>query len=332
MERAIIHSNIKKEDLQPRQLLKKYKDLLKEEIPIYFPKNELTGFMCPVKPDDHFIESFLALKMNYSITNTYQNIFLNPRPKSDSLDSFYKNSKARQFWFSELWPKTQNIRNEKIISKYIEWIKRFIDQFFFDRENLIISEFSPNHWGFLELFKDIYPKIEYEMIQPNFNKELCEVFSSVKYGEYDESLKDIILMFEAIDRSIDPLSLFKKASSKLKPGGLCFITTHLSSGFEIKILKENSEVFIPPEKMNIFSYEGIIKLIDIDGSFEILEFSTPGVLDVSNVKEKLNKSHDFSFIDYILKVRQGDNFDKSLLEFIQMNRLGTFGRLVLRKK
>ena len=139
-------------------------------------------------------------------------------------------------------------------------------------------------------------------------------------------------MFEAIERSVDPLSLFKKASSKLKPGGLCFITTHLSSGFEIKILKEASEVFIPPEKMNIFSYEGIAKLIEIDGSFDILEFSTPGVLDVSNVKEKLNKSHDFSFIDYILKVRQGQNFDKSLLEFIQMNRLGTFGRIVLRKK
>ena len=49
------------------------------------------------------------------------------------------------------------------------------------------------------------------------------------------------------------------------------------------MLGHKSEIFVPPERMNIFSYKGLKGLIEKMNGFEILEFSTPSVLDIPNV-------------------------------------------------
>ena len=71
----------------------------------------------------------------------------------------------------------------------------------------------------------------------------------------------------------------------LKPGGLCFITCLLSSGFDVLVMGQDSGIFLPPERMNFLSYDGMNTILDKVGGFEILEFSTPGVLDVQNIIE-----------------------------------------------
>ena len=84
--------------------------------------------------------------------------------------------------------------------------------------------------------------------------------------------------------------------------------------------------------MNLLSFEGMNALIDKVGGFEILEFSTPGVLDIANVTKQLNDVNNMNFFQYIFKQRQDSELVGSFQDFLQMNRLGTFGRLVLRKK
>ena len=151
-------------------------------------------------------------------------------------------------------------------------------------------------------------------------------------NKIDASSLDVVFLFESLDRSIDPFLVLQKALNSLKPGGLCFITCILSSGFEVQLLGQESEIFVPPERMNIFSYEGMNALIDKVGGFEILEFSTPGVLDIANVTKQLNDVNNMNFFQYIFKRRQDSELVGSFQDFLQMNRLGTFGRLVLRKK
>ena len=63
----------------------------------------------------------------------------------------------------------------------------------------------------------------------------------------------------------------------------------------------------------------------------MLEFSTPGVLDIPNVIKKLDKIENSSFFNYILTLRKDPVLIESFQDFLQLNRLGTFGRLVLRK-
>ena len=54
--------------------------------------------------------------------------------------------------------------------------------------------------------------------------------------------------------------------------------------------------------MNLLSYEGMSVLIEKLKGFDILEFSTPGVLDIPNVIKHLEDQCDSKFlIVYLLK-------------------------------
>ena len=83
--------------------------------------------------------------------------------------------------------------------------------------------------------------------------------------------------------------------------------------------------------MNVLSFEGMSKLIAQTDQLDTIEFSTPSVLDISNVIEKLTNDDGTSFFHYILKRRGDPELLSSFQDFLQLNRLGTFGRLVLRK-
>ena len=72
-------------------------------------------------------------------------------------------------------------------------------------------------------------------------------------------------------------------------------------------------------------------LIKQSNLFEILEFSTPGVLDIPNVINQLDQLNVPAFFHYIFKQRQDMELINSFQNFLQQNLLGTFGRLVLKK-
>ena len=110
------------------------------------------------------------------------------------------------------------------------------------------------------------------------------------------------------------------------------MTCHLSSGLEVKVLGENSDIFVPMERINLLSFEGMNALIENVGELEILEFSTPAVLDIPNLESKLKQTGGNTFFKYIFDVRKDEKLLESFQDFLQLNRLGSYGRLVLRKK
>ena len=332
MERAVIHSDLKKQEIQPQLLLKKYLTLLKKDIKKMLPVGSLQEATCPVTGEREVQESFRKMGMQYHIGRTLGNIYLSPRPTMDVLKAFYRESAAREFWLTKLWPQTQDVRQEKIILSQLEWVQGFILQFFSERK-LFMAEYLPNHWGYYISAKDLFLESDYKLVESLFDPSTAreKVSDSEMTNEVNDSSLDVTFLFEGLDRSIEPIVILQKVFNSLKPGGLCFITCLLSSGFEVQVLGRESEIFVPPERMNLFSYEGMNALIDKMGGFEVLEFSTPGVLDIPNVLKQIDQVNDAAFFSYILKNRQDVELVSSFQDFLQMNRLGTFGRLVLKK-
>ena len=331
MERAIIHSNLKKEEIQPDYLVKNYQALIEEDIQSLFPENMLKMSFCPVTNEKELSDTFSKFGMKYNISHSLGNIYLSPRPSEEVLKQYYHQSKARHFWLSELWPLTKAIRSEKIILPQLEWVQGFMTQYF-SNNYFKIGEFIPNHWGYACEIESIFPKSDYFIINPLYNSNLKTHLKGVDTSEnVPEGNLDAVLLFEALDRTVNPRKLLEKVNDSLKPGGLCFITCLLSSGFEIQLLRERSSIFMPPERMNILSFEGMSRLIEDSGVFELLEFSTPGVLDIPNVIEQLDKIENSVFFKYVLKLRKDPTLVESFQDFLQLNRLGTFGRLVLKK-
>jgi len=332
MERAIIHSNLKKQEIQPSEMLMEYKSLLSKDIKKLFLAESLQKAFCPVTGEKDIKKSFSSMGMEYNVSRSMGNIYISPKPTMKSLRTFYLESEARKFWLRKLWPETKVIRKEKIIMPQLEWVHGFMNQYFFDKK-ISIAEFLPNHWGYGLVSDQEFPNVNYTLVDALF--DLSEIDTGIKNMEISESVennsKDAIFLFEAIDRSPNPAYLLASVIRALKPGGLCFITCLLSSGFEIQVLGKESSIFVPPERMNLLSYEGMLSLIDKTDGLEILEFSTPGVLDIPNVTKKLEHEKGTSFFNYILKEREDSRLIESFQDFIQFNCLGTFGRLVLKK-
>ncbi len=333
MERAVIHSDLKKEEFQPNDLLEKYLTLLNEDNRKMFSAGSLKVTSCPVTGEREVKKSFRKMGMHYQMSKTLGNIYLSPRPSMDLLRQFYFESSAREFWHTTLWPQTAEVRNEKIIQPQLEWAHGFISQYC-SQKKLHMAEFLPNHLGYGLAAAEVFADSNYTMIEALFDPATTvEDNNDLEWAKCveDESL-EAALLFEALDRSPDPAGLLENVKQSLKPGGLCFVTCLLSSGFEVQILGEDSGIFVPPERMNLFSFEGMKALIEKVGGLEVLEFSTPGVLDIPNVKINLDRVTDSAFFLYILKQRQDEELVTSFQDFLQTNQLGTFGRLALRKQ
>jgi len=332
MERAIVHSDLKKQEIQPQYLIDNYLDLLSKDIKKMLPLGSLQDASCPVTGENEVKNNFSKMGMQYKISKTLGNIYLSPRPTMEMLRQFYHESTARKFWLTELWPKTQAIRQDKIILPQLEWIQGFLKQFSREKE-FLLAEYLPNHWGYYNSAKDLFTGSHFTLVDPLFNPDITNIDLQNSHitNKVADCSMDAVFLFEALERSVEPLDLLQKVFNSLKSGGLCFITCLLSSGFEVQMLGKDSEIFVPPERMNLLSYEGMNALIEKLDGFEILEFSTPGVLDISNVINKPEMLKGYDFFQYIFSLRKDQELLSSFLDYLQMNRLGTFGRLVLKK-
>lgn len=335
MEYSIIHSDLVDTEIKPQRLLRQYIKYLQADIKKCFNQKKFVCCDCPTNGETKTRESFKKMGMNYYISKTFGNIYISPRPGQRQLIEFYQQSSARKFWLKELWAQTIDARKQKIIRPQLEWMKTFIEQYL-NGKPLVMAEYYPNHWGYFEEARICARDWEYYLVRPMFLTNLCQLPHLNKYIiDRDDTDKefDSICLFDALDRSEDPGATLRWVSRHLKAGGLCFITGLLASGFEIQILGSDSAVFMPPERMNIFSYEGLINLIAKFAPLKILEFSTPGVLDIPNIiyAMKHMKSKIPPFIRYILETRKDPNLLLALQDFLQMNKLSSFGRLVLRK-
>jgi len=225
------------------------------------------------------------------------------------------------------------VRREKIILPQLKWAHGFVSQYFTE-QSLVFTEHLPNHWGYYNSSHEVFKKVDYRLVEPLFEANITKIDAKSFYAaeQVKDDSVDCVFLFEALDRSTNPAELLQNVLKSLKPNGLCFITCILSSGFEVQLLGQESEIFVPPEKMNLFSYEGMTDLVENANGFDLLEFSTPGVLDISNVVKHLETLSNSEFFKYIFKDREDHEILNSFQDFLQMNRLGTFGRLVLRKQ
>ena len=235
MERAIIHSDLIKKEIHPSVILKEYLSLLEEDIRKLLPNSLLLEESFSMTGEKDVMKIFTKMGMKYRVSQPHGNTFISLRPSLKVLKNFYMKSDARKFWLTELWPKTQEVRLEKIILPQLTWSQGFITQYA-SGNKLNLMEFLPNHWGYSMAAKNVFPEANYKMIDSLFDSNFGEGEVTVLdiVDAVEENSIDTAFLFEALDRSPDPTVLLDKVKHALRPGGLCFITCLLSSGFEYR--------------------------------------------------------------------------------------------------
>lgn len=140
------------------------------------------------------------------------------------------------------------------------------------------------------------------------------------------------ILFESLDRVDDPEALLRATSLALTPGGLLFVTAMVSTGFDMAVLGSRNLYLFPPDRINCFSLHGLELLVRRMG-FELVEVSTPGVLDVEIVQAHLRHYPDLPLSAFERSLVAADDDTQTAFQtFLQQQRLSSFARLVGRKR
>lgn len=338
MKKVVIFDEYNEIDFKPSKLLHKYFQLAEKDIFNFFIKGQrMTDTVCPGCKGKKALSSFQKFGLNYVECASCHTLYVTPRPDDISLQKFYTQSEARKFWHEELTKATRRKRKEKIIKPRIQWIVDSTQEYLPDSEHIV--DINTIQYGYIEELvenKFFKKKTLINLFLPFSNLNFERGINIINIPTWEVSLEekvDVVTIFEVVNHMSDVDMLFQKIHSMLKDNGLCFITAILISGFDLQILWDKSENLFPPDRLNVFSVEGLYSLFDRHG-FECLEFSTPGILDVEIVTKAVNENPDIKlprFVEYFLNNRS-ETVKRSFQEFLQEGQLSSYGRILIRRK
>ncbi len=337
MKNSIVFDEYNEIDFKPTDLLKEYIRLTQQDVQkLLAETSQFQESSCPSCLQHEIQSSFVKFGLTYHECAECLSLYVSPRPSDRLLDEYYRNASARLFWREKFSKMTVQKRHEKIIKPRFQWI---VDS---------TQEFLPNACHLLDVHTDQeiylqemsqYHQFEFKtLLNPCLTTDFLttEKFQVIRKPFEKVMMKgevDVVSLLEVCDRTADVEQLFEMIHRVLKPDGLCFMTTILSSGFDIQTLWNASDTLIPPDRLNLFSVEGLKCLFNRHG-FECLEFSTPGLLDLEIVVGARNRDVSLEiprFVSYLLDHRN-DAVKKSFQKFLQENLLSSYGRVVLRKR
>lgn len=139
------------------------------------------------------------------------------------------------------------------------------------------------------------------------------------------------VLLESLDRVHDPQQLLHRVAGCLAEGGLLFVTALVASGFDMAVLGLKNLYLYPPDRMNCFSLQGLSRLLERSG-FELVEVSTPGVLDVQIVRAHVQQDPTLPLSMFERQLIGMHEQGQAVQAFLQQSRLSSFARIVARRR
>lgn len=169
------------------------------------------------------------------------------------------------------------------------------------------------------------------------DSELCSVYelrnsiigkSDFSVGEGDA---DIVFCLDQLQKRQHPDRYLKDLKKYLKDDGILILNTRAGSGFDILTLKENNDKIYPYEHVLLPSVKGLTVLLNECG-FEVLEITTPGVMDLKYViecKDRLDPGEEF--LRYLIE-EAGTSTLQEFQRFLQKGCLSSFVCVIARRR
>jgi predicted dehydrogenase len=321
---------LNEEHIRPEENYNKWLQLIEKDLHIFFPVKKRIEVACPGCLSSEVESEFVKLGFIYKWCKNCFSLYVSPRPSEDDIDEFYRYSKSMKFYGDRVFRLSLDTRYEYQIQPISKWLESLISQ---DATKTIdILDFMPKFYSaWAEHPKD--SKRNIWMVDP---VHLVKKPIPSKLIRFKDALKrqfDVITAFDVLDHRADPATTIKYFSKMCAKDGILLLTFNSSSGFEYQILGRDSHRLVPPTKFNLLTTEMMERLL-LKNNFELINLSTPGMLDVDIVLKKLEEDNLVPiprFISYILKKR-GPSAMASLQKFLQTNNLSSFTVVAARKK
>ena len=286
MKHIVLFDEYDEIDLKPPELVQQYLVRVKKDVASFLTEpGGLTKCPCPGCGIANISSHFVKYDLQYVECANCHTLYVSPRPQDRALREYYRESSAGSFFRNELSRRTSKHRTAKIIKPRFRWMADSVAEYLPDTGHFV--DVNTNQPGYLtEILKT--PSFRRKtLVDPLLEEldlsraEVSVIDLPIQEAPLEQDV-DVLSIFEVADRTSDVERLFKKIHGMLKSGGLCFMTTILITGFDLQILWDRAPNLHPPDRLNVFSVEGLNAIFD-RCRFECLEFSTPGILDTANV-------------------------------------------------
>ena len=329
MKTRVLRDRFKEKEIRPQKEFLEYLALIDQDVKDIFKSSSGNFFkFCPACTSESSNFSFSKHGFTYRECSECGTIYMSPRPTREMLHEFFEKSKGLKYWNLKL-VKGSVSRRKHIYLPIIRWIEESLD-FPSNSQRIYCDLYSKYSWLLkgISSIKQFEGQVSYRPITEINKKLTSNDFSIIQ--DFKDKKYSVVTGFEIIDRLYNPREMLGYIKNNMEDGGLLFISTMTSSGLDFQYLKEKSKNLVPPMHMNIFSIEGIVKMFE-DFDFEIIELSTPGMLDVNILENNIDSIKLPKFLKDIILNR--DKYVKEAFqEFLQRGRLSSYLRLVARKK
>ena len=283
------------------------------------PKNDKNG-TCPIcKANDNKL-FFTKWGVKYLICSRCGSIYA--LCGANEINEYKQFEELNSLRLSQEYQDFTSITRDGIWEELIDWLKFRTFRFMKRNKDLKIVDFCNRYMGFSD-------KIRYS--------DLCGVYSnidSIRPGsgkKVDSDSADLVFYNDQIKTEYDPDCRLGEIYSLLKNNGLLLLTARAGCGFDILSLKGNNKNIYPYEHISLPSIRGFKALLDRNG-FEILEITTPGMMDVKYVKESLDGLDEDAMFLRLLLTESNDIMLQEFQRFLQKSCMSSFVRILARKR
>ena len=236
------------------------------------------------------------------------------------MDEYLDLEPMRELRTSDEYQTDAENRRSEIWDDLVRWIKFRTFRYTNKKDDFVVIDYADRYRGQINkirksgLCRDFY-------LQDSILEESSGDSSGIR--------ADILLYLNQLQHEINPLDTLYRLKEKIKPEGLLFLSTRLGSGFDILTLKGGLDNIYPYEHVMLPSKKGLEFLLEKAG-FELLEFLTPGTMDVQYVLENQERiDSENLFVKQLLET--DDKF--IIMEFqrlLQKAGLSSFAQIVAR--
>lgn len=312
-------SLIREEIVHPDKIFLKEQELARN----FVQKSEMANniFSCPFCKAHREELLFEKWGLKYAFCPSEWSVTLASLPEQEVIESYFRDSKLAQFRASKGYQDVVTKKRRDLWESLIGWIGGRVSRYIGNKK-YNVADWGSKSVGWVETLQTA-----------NFVDNLCviEPLPPIGYSEEKDEGVEIISLIDVIQRQTGPVELLSKIWKKLSPGGLLILTCRSGSGFDILTLRENSDSIFPLDHICLPSPGGIENVLGEVG-FEILELTTPGMLDVKYVQTSPKGIPKEQYLQRYIFAQGDERLLERLQGFLQRNNLSSHLRCVARKK
>ncbi len=160
--------------------------------------------------------------------------------------------------------------------------------------------------------------------------ELRDSICDVQYGKIAPGEADLVFYNDVLKTEFAPERRLSAIKEYMKDDGLIFVGIRSGSGFDVITLKEHNTRICPYEHILLPSVKGVTTLLKNCG-FDVLEITSPGVMDVKYVMDDLDKlGGNEEFVRQLL-TEHNDTMLQEFQRFLQKSCMSSLVRVIARK-